>query len=126
MIGNCIKVKKGYIEFNIGNGSDYLVTMSNIPSIVNKKINSSNNSSLYIIIPIVLIIILIITICILKKKKGNKSDKNIPNDVNKEEMNIKKESQNEYNNQDVTNLKEEYNEDSSSKINFIDYDNSNN
>jgi len=86
LVNDKIKVENGYIEFNVVNASDYLLTMS---TIANSIIPDKSQEKKLSILPIVCLGLLvsmlaIIVIYILKSKKQEKiiTEKNIPIQTN--------------------------------------------
>ena len=68
LINSKIEVENGYIEFDVIDAYDYIVTMSNVPD--KTEVSTSNNkSSLLLIFIILLLIADIIYILLIKNKK---------------------------------------------------------
>ena len=72
LVKSKVKVDDGYIEFDSGDASDYLITMSTVPDALETISPSNSSISIALIVIIVFIILLVISILavyILKKKK---------------------------------------------------------
>lgn len=72
LVKSKVKVDDGYIEFDSGDASDYLITMSTVPDALETISPSNSSNSIALIVIIVFIILLVISILavyILKKKK---------------------------------------------------------
>ena len=77
------KVEDGYIEFDVVNASDYIVTMSTIPNLNEVTINSNESSSvvLLILISIIVLVVIVTVIVFVLKKKKEKDDVTIEKDT---------------------------------------------
>lgn len=72
LVKSKVKADDGYIEFDSGDASDYLITMSTVPDALETISPSNSSISIALIVIIVFIILLVISILavyILKKKK---------------------------------------------------------
>ncbi len=103
LVKSKLKVKNGYIEFDVVDASDYLITMSTIsnstPVTTPNNNTSSNILPIFIIIIILILIIVIMIIYILKNRKENKNKEIITNDNISSIIN-----NNNYNNQNNGNV----------------------
>ena len=80
LIGSKLKLQDGYVEFDISDSSDYLVTMSNISSLTDKDVLTTGARAnsfflpLLIVIIVSLIILLVTLLIILKRRKVSRKD----------------------------------------------------
>ena len=75
-----LKVKDGYVEFDVQSDADYFVTMSKIGGTL--KVEKSNKTSIIILVALIIIIVSVITaivIYILKSKKSKNNNINSHN-----------------------------------------------
>ena len=75
LVKSKVKVENGYIEFDVMDASDYLVTMSNVPNLSAMKKDNKKSSYFPFVIGILLVFCIIFLI-ILFKNKRKKEDKN--------------------------------------------------
>ena len=119
LINSKIEVENGYIEFDVIDAYDYIVTMSNVP--YNNEVSTSNNES-SLIVPIVFIVIILLLIAaiiylLLRKKKENETNAN---------DNITPTPNNNFENQNMTNLSNNYNTNNMNSNINTQYNNQNN
>ncbi len=90
LVNSKLKVVDGYIEFDMVEADDYLVTMSNIADTTKVSKTTDNNKSLilYIIVPLLIIIVIIILLLTRKKKKTNNEVEIIDDNSIKDEESI--------------------------------------
>ena len=90
LIKNKTKVEDGYIEFDIVNASDYVVTMSTIPNSNRSVIKEGETASISLSIVIGIIgalIVIGIIVFILIRKRSRKKENNIIGDNNYKSLN---------------------------------------
>ncbi len=84
LVKSKVEVKNGFIEFELSDASDYLITMSNIPNLKDSIKSESKNSlfSIFLIVIILLLLIIGIMFILLKKRRNKEKNNENDNDLN--------------------------------------------